>query len=330
MGINRAYDQVQACGLYQKPPGLRGKYDNVRRFWEDELTRRHLQPYLVRLLKRQTRIRICDLGCGSGDGYELLTDAAKPYGRKARVIPRELVEVYTGIDINPGLLAQAGQIFGRESGVRFEQADFRRGLPVAGEPPYHIYLANYGTLSHCRDRELVDLLAQVADQAADGSLIIADWLGCFAYEWQDFWVAQPPPDYMIPYVISYFQDNPAQERPELDVFDLRLMHPATLRNLIREVSREAGVSVQIREIFDRSIFVGRHIETAEYHPHPQPLRTLVNSLFERDCHTDLAELIVHYEPKTGFDELNAWFCRLQAAWNALVRFADELLAGKAP
>ena len=30
-----AYNEASQSGLYQKPTGLLGKYDNVRRFWED-------------------------------------------------------------------------------------------------------------------------------------------------------------------------------------------------------------------------------------------------------------------------------------------------------
>ena len=72
-----AYSEAVKSGLYEKQSGLVGKYDNVRRYWEDEITRMYLRPYLQKLIDRNQslmrRLRILDLGCGSADGYELLT-----------------------------------------------------------------------------------------------------------------------------------------------------------------------------------------------------------------------------------------------------------------
>ena len=72
-----AYSEAANSGLYAKQSGLVGKYDNVRRLWEDEITRFFLQPHLKRLIEhcqsQMRRVRIMDLGCGSADGYELLT-----------------------------------------------------------------------------------------------------------------------------------------------------------------------------------------------------------------------------------------------------------------
>ena len=72
-----AYTEAVRSGLYAKQSGLVGKYDNVRRLWEDEITRILLRPHLQRLIQRcrtsLRRIRILDLGCGSADGFELLS-----------------------------------------------------------------------------------------------------------------------------------------------------------------------------------------------------------------------------------------------------------------
>src|SRR3990172_9007298 len=52
---------------------LFGKKDNVRRYWEDVFIKISVQKILERLLKKKSRLRIADLGCGSGEGFELLT-----------------------------------------------------------------------------------------------------------------------------------------------------------------------------------------------------------------------------------------------------------------
>ncbi|MBL7178122.1 MAG: hypothetical protein ISS66_20045 [Desulfobacteraceae bacterium] len=76
MAERKAYSKAANTGRYDKSSGLLGKYDNVRRFWEDQVTGIFLRPALNDLMERKRRyldrIRILDLGCGSGDGYDLL------------------------------------------------------------------------------------------------------------------------------------------------------------------------------------------------------------------------------------------------------------------
>ena len=76
MAEKKAYSQAFQTGKYDKVSGLMGKYDNVRRFWEDQVTGIFLRPYLNNVVERKRqrleRIRILDLGCGSGDGIDLI------------------------------------------------------------------------------------------------------------------------------------------------------------------------------------------------------------------------------------------------------------------
>ena len=79
------------------------------------------------------------------------------------------------------------------------------------------------------------------------------------------------------------------------------------------------------EYFDRSIFTGRHMDTAEYNPHAQSLRQAVNSLHESHQRTDSASLLIDYHPQDGFEFINGYFEHLQMCWNMLVRYVDELM-----
>jgi hypothetical protein len=46
MTEKKAYTDAYRTGRYEKVTGLEGKYDNVRRFWEDDITRIFLRPFL--------------------------------------------------------------------------------------------------------------------------------------------------------------------------------------------------------------------------------------------------------------------------------------------
>ncbi len=336
MTVKGAYNQAGASGLYQKTSGLRGKYDHVRRLWEDEIIRMNTWPYLKKLARHRGQInglRVLDLGCGCGDGYELLFGPVKafPGGHFRRILSSDMLREYIGVDVNRELLEQGRSILGREERVSLVEGDFLCNFPVNNEPPFDLYMANYGTLSHCLDRELVELLADIARHARDGSLIIGDWLGCYACEWQDYWLseaAQPVNDYTIPYVISYLYDEEERCRQPLEAFPLRLMHPRVVQRLIGEAARRTGVKLKICNMFDRSMMVGRHIETGEYCSEPRPLRTQINSLLEPGRSTDLRQLEACYQPKPGFSGLNQWFATLTASWNSLVRLSTALLNGE--
>ena len=170
-----AYSEAVKSGLYAKRSGLIGKYDNVRRYWEDEITRIFLRPYLQKLIDRSQslmrRLRIMDLGCGSADGYELLAGVrqrdADLQQLEVDVLSDEILGIYTGIDLNEDLLDQARSIYGHNPKMVFRQADFTKGLPLAqDEKPYDLYFSSFGTFSHHNDDETaVRLLKELAPAA---------------------------------------------------------------------------------------------------------------------------------------------------------------------
>lgn len=331
MDVTKAYSQAYGTGLYGKPTGLRGKYDNVRRFWEDEVTRLHIG----RNLPRGEKIRVLDLGCGSGDGYELLTGitdpGADPHRADNRLLPAENIALYTGIEINPDLLAQGSGLYHKNHRICFRQGDFNDGLPVEeGESPYHLYLTTYGTLSHCRDEVAVRMFADIARHGGGGAMVVADWLGAYSYEWQDLWLQELPADHCMDYVVSYLLKDEERAAGKLESFPLRLMDKKTLLALVGRAEEMAGRAFRVLDIFDRSVFVGRHMETADYHRLPLEIRRAVNSLWEPGRRTDLRQLRVEYLPREGFDRANNYFAAAAAAWNYLVNYTGQLLAGVDP
>ena len=332
-----AYSEAVRSGLYAKQSGLTGKYDNVRRYWEDETTRMFLRPRLLNLLKRSKgrmrRVRIMDLGCGSADGYELLGGIRYRdpdlQAYEVDLLTPDVFGLYKGIDLNEDLLKQARALYGHNPKLVFEQADFTKGVPLApDETSYDLYFTSFGTMSHHnQDATAVRLLADIAGRVQHYAVIMCDWLGRYSYEWQTLWTHDVKKNRNMDYVVSYIYEKEEREarRAELQHLNLRLMSRSEVEQIIAQASKRAGVAIRPLVFFDRSTFVGRHMDTQEYNPHSQPIRKAVNSLHEANLRTDLSTLIVDYVPKPGFDFLNDYFEHLQMCWNRLVYYTMDLL-----
>jgi len=332
-----AYTEAVKSGLYAKKSGLVGKYDNVRRYWEDEITRQFLRPHLGRIIERcrqdVRRIRIMDLGCGSADGYELLTGVrvrdADLHQVEVNMLSPDVTGVYKGMDLNPDLLDQAREIYGNNPKLVFEQADFTHGLKLGkNEKSYDMYFTSFGTFSHHNDdATAIRLLADIAEATQEYSLIVCDWLGRYSYEWQNLWTNDLDENRNMDYVVSYIypKEEREQRRDELQHLCLRLMSRREAEHIVNEAASASGIEFKPLVYYDRSVFTGRHMDTAEYNDHAQPIRLAVNSLHETNMRTDLTDLIINYVPKEGFDFLNDYYEHLQVCWNALVQWVGYLL-----
>lgn len=332
-----AYSEAVKSGLYAKKSGLVGKYDNVRRFWEDEITRHFLRPHLLTLIERcrqaMRRVRILDLGCGSADGYELLAGVrdrdADLRQVEVDILAPDVLGLYKGVDLNEDLLDQARDIYGQQPKITFGQGDFTQGLPMdEGEEPYDLYFTSFGTCSHHNDDEtMVSLLTEIAEKTKDYSLVHCDWLGRYSYEWQSLWTHDLANVRNMDYVVSYIYDKEEREarRDELQHLSLRLMSRQEAEGLVQEASRRSGVSIKPLCFYDRSVFTGRHMDTGDYNQKAQPIRDAVNSLHEVNLRTDFNSLLVDCVPKRGFDFLNQYYEHLQMSWNCLVQYVEQLL-----
>ncbi len=328
----KPYTAAVNTGQYIKKTGLTGKYDNVRRFWEDEVTRLCIRPYLKEAVDRKAqrleRLRILDIGCGSGDGYDLLMGiTAKDVGiyeYAVDLINPEQLGFYRGIDINPDLIEQAREQHSLNNKVVFECGDCFDSS-FANNNPYDVYFTSYGTISHFTAEQIAELISDIAKHSENNALLIIDWLGRFSYEWQDLWAADKKEQFMD-YRISYIYTPEERDKVDIQSFPLKLTCREGATAIINEASRRSGVEINVRRFFDRSIFVGRHIDTAEYNRNCTPIREVVNSLLEPNIRTDLNNLIIDYVPREGFSELNRFFDIFSSSWNSLVNHTIEFLA----
>lgn len=332
------YSEAVARGLYGRHRrGLIGKHDNVRTHWEDELTRSALRPFLrervASCAAEKRGLRVLDLGCGAGQGYELLTQI-RDHESSLEELPRYVVdpadlEVYLGVDLSAAMVAQGRANYEGTRHVRFAQADLREDLgAAAAECSFDVYFSSYGALSHLSARQLEDRLVQIARHAQPGALVLLDVLGRLSLEWPEYWSATSELEKTRPYSMSYLFGEQERAQGQVETFPLRFWTGREVRELCRRVSQQAGKRVHVAEMFDRSIFVGRHIDTGEYGSQLPPLRRLVNSLYEHNVRTPLAQLEIGYQPLEDAGALNEMFSRFSRCWDIVIGFARQRLTGK--
>lgn len=336
MSEKGAYTQAFRTGKYEKSSGLVGKYDNVRRFWEDQVTGIFLRHALTNLVERKRRrlerIRILDLGCGGGDGHDLLMDVTTKdpgiYEYITSAITQDMLKEYKGIDINDDLIQQAEAYYGHHPKMRFMHGDLSNGLPheIIGEAPFDIYFTSYGTFSHFHDHQSVKIIADICRHAPDRGIFVGDWLGRYSYEWQDLWHHRVGEEYFMDYRISYIYPEEERGNREIAVFPLRLITRDEIMRIINEASKESGVEIRPVRFFDRSVYIGRHMDTGDYNANCPKLRGVVNSLFEGYVRTDLENLLVDYVPRPGFEYLNNFFEMFFMSCNTLVKYTISLLS----
>ncbi len=330
---NRAYSEAVASGKYQRDDSLRGKYDHVRIHWEDESTRIFLEPHLRTSLaavrEKGRGLRILDLGCGSGDGYEMLLsvrDGRAPlHAADTHMLHEQELDLYLGVEINRDLLAQNTERWGDRPAMRCCWGDFSQGLPPeARETAFDIYFTSYGSLSHLHEVETVRLFSDIAQHAENGAMLVGDWLGRYSYEWQTLWNSDTSSEQWMDYYISYIYPPDQREQARLTPLKLRLLARAEVDRIITRVMEETGIRLEIRKLFDRSLTIGRHMDTGDYNTHCVPLREQVNALFERNRRTDLTRFEMPYHEQGAMADHDQRLAGLFTAWNALVRHTRKL------
>ena len=332
----QTYTQAVREGQYDLYVGnLFGKYDNVRTYWEDQLTRIALRPFLRELVEQRCQnergLRIVDLGCGAGQGYQILTQIDRrdlDLGlQQQRVLPKEKIDLYLGLDISAAMVEKGQTIFESEPQVAFAQADLRAGLGrlKTEQEPFDIYFSAYGSLSHLARQDLVGLLQDICHHSGNQSLVVLDLLGRYSIEWPHFWSAEAESEKVQDYTMSYLYSPATRKKIECETFPLRFWSGTEVKQLADELTSATGVGVEVLKLMDRSLLVGRHTDTQEYNPRVQPIRRLINSLHEDYLRTNLEELLI--EPKSVPDHplIAPQLRQLIASWNVVVEYCQQRL-----
>lgn len=335
---DRTYTEAVIRGDYDLYIGnLFGKYDNVRIYWEDQLTRFGLRPHIAQLAARKRRqqqgVRIVDLGCGAGQGFDVLTKINRSdldlSLNHDRILPESNVELYLGLDLSHSMVEKGNELFANKPHVRFRQADLRDGLDAIkdDEAPFDIYFSSYASFSHLQTEHLKALLRDIYHHSRDGSLIVLDLLGRYSIEWPCYWSVDPNDggaflNYSMSYLTPEYELN-----GHVDYFPMRYWAGSEVDQLVEELSTEHAGQIEVLGKFDRSIMVGRHVDTREYNPDVAPLRRMVNRLHEDYMRTDLQQLMVDRStfPQHADPQVNRFFDNLIHDWNLLLEFCEQRL-----
>ena len=331
--VQNNYRQAVAAGRYDlRRAGLDGKHDHVRTLWEDQARRRLLRPHLQRRpAGAGDPLRVLDLGCGSGQGYELLARIDAEPGLSGRPGDPVLTEAgieYVGADLSAAMVEKGRENFAEHGNVFFFQADLNEGLGVLSrEPAFDLYFSSYGSFSHLSRARLKALLVDIGRHARPGAWVVLDLNGRYSIEWPGYWMARTEKEKVRDYTMNYLHLGAAEAMRQADHFPLRFWTGDEVRQLARAAGRTAGCEFRVLEQRDCSMLVGRHMDTAEYHPGLPPLRRLVNSLHQDFRRTDLEQLLLAPDLAGAHPAASPVLGELIRCWNLLVDFARHRLAG---
>jgi len=287
------YEAAVRQGFYGlEAGGLFGKKDNVRKYWEDLFIKLCLREVVASLLERKGTIRIVDLGCGSGEGFELLTHIPVSHEVAALdqnfLLSADQIALYAGLDISPAMVEQGRRNYGDRPNVQFSQADLAEGFPLRAEEPFDLYFSSYSSLSHLTAADLATLTRQMMSHAQGAAYLVYDMFGRFSPEWPAYWsrTCEEP----LPYNMAYLLPEDQRTADRLETFPVTYWAAEELEGILQAAAENVRKRACVRAMKDRSILVGRHMDTGLFNHYPQRIRCAVNRLFDRDYRGDVSHL----------------------------------------
>jgi SAM-dependent methyltransferase len=273
--------------------------DNVKKYWEREVSQFVLRPFLKQLTG--SKLRVLDLGSGYGQGFELLTHIplheTNHQLQQEYLITENQLELYLGLDNEYDWVCQANEIYQTHKRVRFLKTDFKQGLNFLKgvEPAFDIYFSGDGSLSKLTKTELSGLIAEVYQHARSGSWLILDLAGRFA--------ADRPYERNLPKIQAWSREE--------------------ILDLLHFLVEKKHLRLDVLKIFDRAILLGNN-QAFDYPNSPfQNVREGVNRLFTPYQRTDLNELIIPAEwlKLPDLPQIRSFFNYFIEIWNNFLKYS---------
>ena len=160
--------------------------------------------------------------------------------------------------------------------------------------------------------------------------LVIDVHGQFSPEWPGYWgySREATTPRMQPYnmVWMYPEAERARRLEEQRNYRIRYWRGDELRSFLLDIP---GVGDRLRDLTltDRSILVGRHMDTACFDPLVKPVRREVNTLLEFNTAARLDLLSIPSAPAPGEPAVDHFWRDFTRAWNAVVSWFGDLLNG---
>ncbi|MCK9212272.1 MAG: class I SAM-dependent methyltransferase [Ignavibacteriaceae bacterium] len=312
--------------------GLNGKKDNVRKYWEDISIKTVIRRPILNLLNHKAELRVVDLGCGSGEGYELLTHIPpvnKTTIQRDFVLTDANIQLYLGVDISPSMIKQGRDNFSGKDNVRFIEGNLAADHSFLNKGPFDIYFSSYSSPSHFTDIELKNLLEHIFNSNSDEFVLALDLFGKYSPEWPPYWDRKDVE--MHAYNMSWLYPTESPEKTNAENYFVRYWSTEEVKTIIMGIAHKENRKVTVNFV-DRSILVGRHMATGFYNQHPQNLRLEVNKLFDRDYRGAVEQLHADISCLDSFKESHpleyqriSYYNNL---WNTTISFLDALMNKK--
>lgn len=196
------------------------------------------------------------------------------------------------------------------------------------ERPFDIYFSSYASLSHLTPNKLQRLIEEILTHAEPGAIIVFDLIGKYSLEWPKYWNENRT---MLPYNMAYLISPELRDKEPIQWFDVCFWTPALLFQTLDAASKKMEACIEIVHCIDRSIFLGRHMETGLFGSLRLNYRDQVNHLFDHEHREDIEHLFINLDWCAELEKIKpdvwAQLCDYKEKWNCIIRLVEALLHG---
>lgn len=323
------FDVAARQGFYGvEKGGLYGKKDNVRKYWEDIAIKVNLRKYLLEILNTKNQIKTADLGAGSGEGFEALThipcEVYKSEDKEFVITPDD-IGLYLGLDISREMVETGKKNYSGMKNINFIQGDLAYDYSFLEYGPFDLIFSTYSSPSHLSENELMNLMVRIAETHPQKVVVILDLFAMYSPEWPLYWNKRDPEMKEYNMVWLYLPERTQPKKEE--IYYVKYWGGNEMIEFCKKLSEKIKRKVDVN-IRDRSVFVGRHIDTGVYNNSPQPIRHQVNRLFDRDYRGNYDTLAIDYSFLDAYaadspEEYGRIFGYVKD-WNTMVAYTKAL------
>lgn len=311
---------------------ISGQYDNVHKYWEGIAIKTAIRRPILELLQKKESLKIIDLACGYGGGYELLTHIPpvnKVTIQRDYVLDNSRISRYLGIDKFHSSIKSARHFYSERKNIEFKTIELNKNFNFLADEKFDIYFSAYSSLSFLLENEVSALVDTILKVNEDDFLLVLDLSGKYSPQWPTHWDESRYELEQSKGKWSNFLSALSKKNPQKH--SIHLWDVEDLSNQITIIAKSYKRNISI-EFFDRAILVGRHMESGFYNQHPLNLRTEVNKLFDRDYRGKVEELYANISfldsLKNKFPNQYKRIADYTSLWDSTISFLEALINNK--